>query len=523
MVYDFNAGFSTLTLKRPTQPVKREAPNAKNIFLHAGENEAQYQSFIEAVSDLAQAFKFLPKYEQMNYKYGVPNASTDPAIVAEYDEALFEFDYTNDEIFGNFSKQATPGNDNLIWAQGAGRAYSNLEFSPDASDWDLLEGVDSGGNSILDEINSYFDWDSIKSIGAGQSFYQIAKSGALSDYTDEQAFDLMCSMTESKARVFGVLYDIFGDPANLTDDSSVIESISAWLDQYTEVDPHNLGALKMFFGMQTDFINTIDAYVNCQTYWGGDLATPVFSSDLGDFSDTLKAKAESYISSLSGEAKTAAESLEAEWFAPSPRWDKAGDTWTGELVSTDGSWVKFFQGKMDELNTEEIVRVLSCGIMNRSSSNRFRNEKSEYESKKEDAILQEIFLQKMQAKQMAANKKTFQKLLSRSASVSKAIRTVGRRGSSAPARRASAAGRGPAVSARRAPVAGARPSVKAAPTRMGAAGSHSIKRPAAAVGSRASAPARSRISNVAAKAPSQPVQAKPAQAAKHSKDDKKVI
>jgi hypothetical protein len=186
---------------------------------------------------------------------------------------------------------------------------------------------------------------------------------------------------------------------------------------------------------------------------------------------------------------------------------------------------------MDEFNTEEIVRVLSCSVMNRASSNKFRKDKAEYEDKKEDAILQEIFLQKVQAKQIAANRKTFQKLLSRTASVSKAIRTVGRRGSSAPARRASVsgvrtpavAGRGPAVSTRRAPVAGTRPAVKVTPTRVVAAGGQGIKRPAAAVGPRASAPARSRSSNVAAKAPSQPVQAKPAQTAKHAKDDKKVI
>jgi len=325
-------------------------------------------------------------------------------------------------------------------------------------------------------------------------------------------------MTESKARVFGVLNDIFGDPGSLTDDNAVIDNISTWLEQYTEVDPHNLGILKMFFGMQTDFINTLDAYVNCQTYWGGDLTTPVFSTDLGDFSDTLKAKAESYISSLSGEAKTAAESMESMWFSQAPRYDRVGDKWTGELVgtggdfsvNTSGSWVEFFQDKMDEFGAKEVVRVITCHIFNRSANQRYSKEKAVYEEKKDDAILQEIFLQKMQSKNIAANRQAFKKNIARSANVSKAISTAGRRGSSAPARRASvagvrapaAAGRGPAVSARRAPVAGARLAVKVTPTR-------------AAVGSRAVAPVKPKAASSAPK--------QQAQAPKHSKDDKKVI
>jgi len=648
MVYDFS-----LTLMKPSKPVQTEAPDAKQIFLHAGENEAQYQSFIEAVSDLAQAFKFLPKYDQLNYKYGVPNVSTDPVITAEYDESLFEFDYTNDEIFGNFSKQTEPGYGTKIWGEGLGRAFSNLEFSPDASDWDLLDGI---------------------STGSGQSFYQIAKSGAISTYSDEQAYNLMCLMTESKERVFSVLYDIFGDPEklgahedlNLNGIDDVIDHISSWLDAHASVDPHNLGVLKMFFSMQTDFINTLDAYINCQTYWGGDLTTPVFSSDLGDFSETLRVKAESYISTLSGDAKTAAESLESKWFSPAPRYDKVGETWTGDLTpakkvsdcqlavnaawaaynscaqtvydkavaaldravaanadqqtldalnyalntadvnrtdtspaeqaallaniqdaqnalkdananytdfeaNTSGSWVEFFQDRMDEFGTKEVIRVITCHIFNRSANQKYKKEKAVYEDKKDDAMQQEIFLQRMQAKNKAANRQTFTRNIARSANVSKAIRTAGVRRSSVSARRAtvagvrapavirrasaagvrapaavirgSAAARGPiavnrpSVSARRSPAISARPSARVTPKhfvsgpvtrrvspRVVATGGQGIKKPAAArpvghIGAR-SGGAPAIPSKIRSAAPS--VAPKPqAQAPKH--DAKKVI
>ena len=637
---------STVSIQKPSKPVKTEAPNATKIFLHEGEDVDQYNSFIQVVSDLAQAFKFLPKYDQLNYKHGVPNASTNPSITAEYDAALLEFDWSNDEIFGNFSKQAEPGSETKIWGEGLGKAFSNLEFSPDASDWDLLEGVNSGSSSILDEITSNFNWGSINSTIAGKSeglsFYQIAKSGAIADYTDEQAFDLMCLMAESKERVFSVLYKIFGDPSKLganedliglggvqepngVDD--VIDHITDWLSQYTEVDPHNLGVLKMFFGMQTDFINTLDAYMNCETYWGGDLTNPVYSDDLGDFSEILTSKVESYIlsPSLSGDQKAAAESLEATWFLEAPRYDEVGDKWTGDLtpakevsncqlavnaaqaaydscaqtvydkalaaydiavaasadltnvtnnlnaasdnlvianqtdanaslteqdtllatlqdaqnalkdakainadfeINASRSWVEFFQDRMDEFGTKEVVRVVTCNMFNRSANQKYTKEKAQYEEKKDDAIQQDIFLQRMQAKSIAANKQTFRKNVARSANFSKAIRAkapagAGRarpsafrvvfsRSAGSPAVRYASRSSMRSASGTTPKHLAAGGAAKRAPSRI--AGGQGIKR-SAAVGSRAVAPVRPKAASPALRP----------QAQTHAKDDKKVI
>jgi hypothetical protein len=355
MSFDIYSGISTLSLQEPTQPIQMYAPDGTKIFLHAGENVGQYNSFINAISDLAQAFKFLSPDDQKGYQTGV------------------------------------------------GRSYSNLDFSAEASDWNLLTGADTDNSSVLNEINSYFDWDAIKSIGSGQSYYQIAGSGTIDTFSDEQAFDLMCSMAESKDRVFGALYDIFGDPGNLTNDSAVIDNISTWLSQYTQVDPHNIGALRMFFGMQTDFINSLDAYMNSQTYWGGD----------NNFSGTLQAKAESYISSLSGDKQAAAESLEADWLAPSPRYDMVGDTSVNDLTRTSGSWVKFFMDKMTECSTKEIVRSVVCNMMNLNTNEQYNVKKKDYEEKKDDLMMDEIALQKIQAKAIAESRRNMAKLVSR--------------------------------------------------------------------------------------------------------------
>ncbi len=455
MSFDLFGGISELSLQQPIQPVQLQAPDATKIFLHSGQGEdpAQYQSFIKAVSDLAQAFKFLPQDDQQYYQ------------------------------------------------TGTGKAYSNLDFSPDASDWNLLTGADNQGcadnydSSILDEINSYFNWNDIKSIGSGQSYYQIAGSGAISSYSDEQAFDLMCSMTESKDRVFGVLKEIFGDPSNLTDDNAVIQKITDWLGQYTQVDPHNLGILKVFFGMQSDFIDTLDAYMNSQTYWGSN----------NTFSDTLMTKVGSYISTLTGDKQTAAESLESDWLAPPSRWDTVGGVSVDDLADTDGSWVKFFQDKMTEFATKEIIRSVVCNLSNLSSNQKYTKDKADYEEKKDDLIQDEIWLQRMQAKALAESKRFLQKLLGRKKSLS----VSGRGRSSSVGARGRSTGAGVKAVARP-----SKPVIRAAARSVVGPTIRSL------VGAKARSAAASsaRSSSVASRSPNQAVQAK-----KNPRDEKKVI
>jgi chemotaxis protein histidine kinase CheA len=460
----------------------------------------------------------------------------------------------------------------------------------------------------------------------------------------------MYSMLESRERVFSVLHDIFGDSINLTtDNNAVITNISEWLGHYTEVDPHNLGILKMFFGMQTDFINTLDAYINCETYWGSDLPNTQV-----DFSDKLKEKVDAYILTLSGDPNTAAEALAAKaledmWFAAPPRYDKVGDILTGELTpakkvancqlavnaalaayngcaqtvcekaqaaydsalaaynavaenadpmsdaaiaaltardaaqnaldtakanlaivnqtdenagkteqaallaslqdaqnalkdakaiyadfetNTSKSWVEFFCDRMDEYSSAEVIRVIVGYMMNRSADKKYRNEKTEYQDKKEDVIMDEISSQRMQAKAIAESKKNVKKIVSRNAKVSVAIKGRARasavsgrrpsaiRSASRPAVRSAA---GPAVrgaartfvrhaAARTTPAhLAAGGAAKRVPSRI--AGGQGIKRPAAAVGARAVAPVRPKAASPAPKPQ--------AQAPKH--DVKKVI
>jgi len=479
VAFDFS-GFSTFTLKKPSQPIPTQPPH--EICLHGGEDEGQYQSFLKVIADLALAFKFLPNGASQSWQ----------------------------------------------------NAYQNLDLSPEASQWDLImgdagSGIDDSlfGSSILSDINNYFSLDAIKSIGGSQSYSQIS-SGAISSFSDEDAFNFMCSMTESRERVFSALTAIFGDAGKLDahedldgngmDD--VIDHIKSFLDQYNQVDSHNIVLLNMFFGMQTDLINALDSYVNCQTYWGGD-----------GTGNLLMSKVDNYISTLSGGQKEAAVELESMWLNHMPGWDNlTKDINDTDLKNTEGSWVKFFRDKMDAINNEDAMRSIVSAIMNSSANQKYKRDKAEYEAKKDDLILDEIWQQRMQAKAIAESRKTVKKLVARSASFSRAIRIQGMKKSPAAVKRASVSRTRasvsvsrPSVAVRRAP---AQQAARTTPSHLAAgtaarrtAGVSGMKnKTSASIGAQAGGSQGRRSANVQPK-----VQSQASQAQKYAKDEKKVI
>lgn len=395
MELDLFSGFDTLTLKRPSKPIPTEPP--KLICFHPGEDMAQYSSFIDVMNDLAMALKFLP----------------DPAGTGS------------------------------TWAAAlTGSGYNNINSSPAASVWDLItgqagEGINTADQSVIPDINEYFssDWDAIKSAGGNETYSQIS-SGAVS--SDENAFDIMCSMLESRQRVFGALTSIFGPAEGLDDDASVIGHIMSFLKKYNMVDPHNMSVLNVFFGMQTDFINAIDAYINCKTYWGGDGS-----------SNMLLSKVDSYISTLSGDRKSAAAGLESMWESEArdsagniitdssnnivtnlPAWDKVGAAWQKNAALADNSWAKFFRGKMADINNRDAVRAIVCDMFNQSAQRKYKKDKADYEDKKDEKIQEEVWLQKIQAKKLAENKRNMVKRTAKTASIAKATKAKGVKGPS---------------------------------------------------------------------------------------------
>lgn len=412
MQLDIDAISAGFVQQPPMQPLQLQGVSK---VLTTDTSNAQSTSFIKQVSYLAQMFKFLPKADQQLYESGTSTL----------------------DLTSTYSKQMSPSNPSLIWGQGEGQTYTNLDIEAGASDWNMVTGVDTSDTALLDEINEYFKWDDIKAAGGDESYYDIASSGDINSMSDKDAFDLMASMLESSSEAYSVFQSIFGDASSLTDDQSVINSISSYLSSYTDVDPHSLGILKMFFGMETDFINTLDAFVNCQTYWGGDLTNPTSTNDLGNFSATLKAKVDAYISdpnsNLSDAQKTAAQDLENKWFDMTPaRYDMVGDQFTSQLVGTDGdcnvntsgSWVEFFCDKMQTFENKFAIGIAVADTLNRSAQNKYKTDEKTYQDKKDDAIMDDVAMQKALAKKRAENKQTMQKFIGRHSNVAKATNKI---------------------------------------------------------------------------------------------------
>jgi len=365
--------------------------------------------------------------------------STETPLIAGYDYTI-DYDNATGSSSIKFLNTVIPaGSDVFIsykyWTdtmlgEGMGVGYSNIDFSPEAFDWNLIDDenlADASGSSVIGSLNTNF-WSQVKSctFGDGMSFYEIAKkigNGTMSfsaaDGSD--AFNLMCAMLETRERVFGTFKSIFGDyTGGALSDTDVINNMNAWLTANNGVDLHNFGALRMFFSMATDFINTLDAFMNFDTYWGGDLTTKVSTStgpanDLGGFYNALMTGVNAYITSLAGDTtkQSAAAGLKAMWQAPNARWDKVGGKWTGELVNTTGSWVQSYTGKMREYGNKDYSRLTMCRMHNRSEKREYDNKMERYNERIEALLTDELAKIRAALKKKAGNKKAANAFMAR--------------------------------------------------------------------------------------------------------------
>ncbi len=411
MYLDLFSGVSTAGLQQPSKPLK--LGDLMEFYLHPGENAEQYQSFLSVMGDLALAFKFLqPQDAEMDeLAKTVSDLSKQKAENGSLDAA--------DELR---LKQAAAA---LLAIYGIRSGFQNFDASITAGEWNVFGGSNiEFDSSVMDEINQYFasSWNNIRSAGGDRSYSEIA-SGNLDGMSDEECFYLMCQMTESKERVFSRLSEIFGDLSELTDNEAVITHISDFLADYTEVDPHNIGILGMFFDTQSSFLNAIDAYMNCQTYWGGDGTSNLFM-----------AKVDNYIDGISDAGqKDAALGIKSHWLNDMSRWDMVGDAFVGDLkgpkgpknvaeydadgraiyTNTTGSWVEFFWDRLQEFNDKDQLGILVANCMNRSAESKYKNEMRVFEEKKDDLILDEAASKRAQAKRAAEAKRNMARIAGR--------------------------------------------------------------------------------------------------------------
>jgi len=446
--FDLQQSFSLLAIPRPQKPIKTDVPDGTRFYEHL--DEGDYEPFSEVVSKLFAAFKFLPKWDQMAYEYGDPRTVNDILELAEYIDALGIDSFEDFEFPEGFSKQAAPSTSSgLYFGYGYGTRFSNLTYRANASTWQFMDGIDLSQDTVVTDIAKYFDWEAIQDIGGEASYYEIAENG-LDSFTTEatEAFYLMCSMLESRSRVFNTWQDLIGSVTGLGNHESIIAHIDEWIGM--DVDPHNLTILKMLFGMQSDFINSVDAYINCSTYWGDsfeviDPSDPRYS--LAGFGADLGSKVDDYIKGLEAgsEQYNPAVRLKAMWFKTGDYADLPGSAANGgcywdvvdglktreiimdETIEPSTNWVKYFWEKIKEAEDQEIIRIVVARSHNRMEEAEYKREKVDYETKVDDAKMEEAAKIRAEAKKRAArtagNKKSIQRIQQRS----KMARAIGKK------------------------------------------------------------------------------------------------
>jgi hypothetical protein len=256
------SGISMLGLSEPSKPIHISYP--KQICKNPGEKSDQYQSFLQVANALALEMKF------------------------------FSDDY------------------NKAFKSVEGQTYENLDFSPEATVWDMITGQDLHAEdaSVVDGIKNKFDWKAINAAIQGKcgiESYDAIINGTdgvnLDDLTYEEAFDLMCSMLDAKERVFGAYEAIFGSADGLSNSGDVIGKVNDFLDNYKSIDPHNMSVINLFFGLQGKFMDALSKFKDNSVFMG---------------------KVQSYIdnSGLSDIQKSAANEIKDEWMTDMRRWDQ---------------------------------------------------------------------------------------------------------------------------------------------------------------------------------------------------------
>lgn len=353
-ISDISSGADLYSLQQPVKPV--QISNDTTLSLNPGENATEYNSFLQVVNELAQALKFFPK------------------------------------------------NTGKSWQNSLEKLYTNLDAHPNADEWNLISGANTGADSgpIVSDMQN-FDWSSIESAGGDSSYYDISQSD-ISKMTPEAAFDLMCSMLESEQMVNDAFSKIFGNYSDLSDsdEDKVKKSISDFLSNNSGVNSHNLSIISYFFNMDSDLVTALN------TYWGS-------TSGSGS---ALLAKVSEYINSLpDGSAeKTAATSLKTMWTATPDNWtvDPTGST-------DDTSWVNAFKTQIKKSTDADSVRTLMNGMMNITAESKYNNDEKTYETKKDDLIYDEIQAQKAAEKRRSEAKRTFNKSVASHASTNKSL------------------------------------------------------------------------------------------------------
>jgi hypothetical protein len=187
--------------------------------------------------------------------------------------------------------------DEYYWGEKVAEGLSNVDFTPQASDWNHLEekkplglaglAVSTTDDRPLDTSldpdvdQPYFIGDFLSSLGLGNdlssvnnvldqfpglSYYEIvmnAAEGKLSykNLSPQDQVLLIAAMVESRNRVFKIATDIFGPVASTWSDQQMMDNFSNWMDKnYSQGASHGIDAFRILLETSHMMLNQFAVY-----------------------------------------------------------------------------------------------------------------------------------------------------------------------------------------------------------------------------------------------------------------------
>ncbi|MDR1323891.1 MAG: hypothetical protein LBK68_05585 [Candidatus Margulisbacteria bacterium] len=332
---------------------------------------------------LMEMLKFLPNYERKGFALE-ENAD-------DYDQYGKRVD--NSPVFGLVTGSAK--------AYGGAYGVVGLQFMADnAADFQHLDGAAVAGplNGLISDVL----WGKVQFNlqSETRSYYDMMMTG-LDDMSPEKTFYVLTAMLESRSRVTSTLSEIFGKPT--MSDGERVAAFETWYAQNTGAESGKAAFLQFFLDANQSFVSHV-----LPLFGGSDehLQSASDKTQAQSFMTTLQSKVQTYLASLSGEAKQEASAIWSAWLSPTDL-PTAAQNQTATRDTVWGRQVqKVLQGEMDKIVNSNLASRISY----RFRQEAYKRAKEEYDEKIEEEENLEFERERKIKKEQAERKELEEKI-----------------------------------------------------------------------------------------------------------------
>jgi hypothetical protein len=342
---------------------------------------------------LMEMLKFLPDYERKGFAM---------------EETAADYNQYGESVDGSPVFGLATGS---FKAYGGAYGVAGLQFTADnAADFQHLDNVYVSAAPVNSLISGTL-WGKVQNNlkNETRSYYDMMMTG-LDDMPPEKAFCVMTAMLESRSRVTSALGEIFGKPS--MSDSARLAAFEAWYAQNIGEEPGKAAFLQFFLDANQSFVSHV-----LPLFGGGDehLQSALDKTQAQSFMATLQSKVQTYIASLSGEAKQEASAIWSAWLNP----DDLPTSAQNQTAARDTVWGRQVQDVLQKEMDKIINSNLASRISYRFRQKAYERSKEEYDEKIEEEENFELEREKRTKEAQAERKELDEKIAAKNREKSK--------------------------------------------------------------------------------------------------------